>query len=76
MTSHDEHLEAVKARFRLKVPKLKKSIGAGDIVREVTEALGIEHCAGCDRRQERLNRFLQFDSYLEESEQEIAHEAE
>jgi hypothetical protein len=71
---HEEHLEGVKARFRLKIPRLKKSVGAGDVVREITDALGIDACAGCDRRKERLNRFLRFDSYLEESEQEIAHE--
>lgn len=68
MGDRDEHLEAVKARLRLRVPGLKKSIGAGDVVRKATEALGIEHCSDCDRRKDRMNRWLQFDAYLEERE--------
>ena len=68
MNVHEEHKEAVKARLRLRVPGLKKSIGAGDVVRKATEALGIEHCSDCDRRKERLNRWLQFDSYLDEND--------
>lgn len=68
MSVHEEHKEAVKARLRLRVPGLKKSIGAGDVVRKATEALGIEHCSDCDRRKERLNRWLRFDSYLEEND--------
>ena len=66
MGDREEHLEAVKARLRLRVPGLKKSIGAGDVVRKATEALGIEHCSDCDRRKERMNRWLRFDAYLEE----------
>ena len=66
MTDRDEQLDEVKARLRLRIPGLKKSIGAGDVVRKATEALGIEHCDGCDERKERLNRFLRFDAYLEE----------
>ena len=68
MSDRDGHLEAVKARLRLRVPGLKKSIGAGDVVRKATEALGIEHCSDCDRRKDRMNRWLQFDAYLEERE--------
>lgn len=60
--------EELKARLRLKVPGLKKSIGSGDVVRKVTEALGIDHCSDCDRRQERMNRWLRFDAYMEERE--------
>lgn len=61
-----EYLEDVKATLRLRIPGLKKSIGAGDVVRKATEALGIEHCSDCDRRKARLNRFLRFDAALEE----------
>lgn len=60
--------EEMKARLRLRVPGLKKSIGAGDVVRKATEALGIEHCSDCDRRKERMNRWLRFDAYMEERE--------
>lgn len=58
--------EEMKARLRLRVPGLKKSIGAGDVVRKATEALGIDHCSDCDRRKERMNRWLRFDAYMEE----------
>lgn len=68
MSERDEHLEAVKARLRLRVPGLKKSIGAGDVVRKATEALGIEHCSDCDERKERMNRWLRFEAYLKEQE--------
>jgi len=68
MDERERQREAVKARLRLRVPGLKKSIGAGDVVRKATEALGIEHCSDCDRRKERLNRWLQFDSYLDEND--------
>ena len=64
----DERREEMKARLRLRVPGLKKSIGAGDVVRKATEALGIEHCSDCDKRKERMNRWLRFDAYLEERE--------
>lgn len=70
MSERDEHLAEVKARLRLRVPGLKKSIGSGDVMRKVTEALGIDSCSGCDRRKGRMNRFLQFDAYLEEQEAE------
>ena len=64
----DERREEMKARLRLRVPGLKKSIGAGDVVRKATEALGIEHCSDCDKRKGRMNRWLRFDAYLEERE--------
>jgi hypothetical protein len=70
IVGHEEHLEAIRARFRLKIPGLKRRIGAGDVVREVTDALGVDPCDGCERRKERLNRFLSFESYLEESADE------
>ena len=65
MTERSDQVKAAAARLRLRVPGLKKSIGAGDVVRKVTEALGIEHCSECDRRKERMNRFLQFEASLE-----------
>jgi len=65
MTDREQQLKEVQARLRLRIPGLKKSLGAGDVVRKVTDALGIEHCSECDARKERLNRFLSFESYLE-----------
>ena len=68
MGEREKALDEVKARLRLRVPGLKKSIGAGDVVRKATEALGIEHCSDCDTRKDRMNRWLRFDAYLEEQE--------
>jgi len=68
MDEREKALDEVKARLRLRVPGLKKSIGAGDVVRKATEALGIEHCSDCDKRQERMNRWLRFEAALEEQE--------
>jgi hypothetical protein len=62
-----EQLKEARARLRLRVPGLKKSVGAGDVVRKVTEALGMEHCSECDKRKERMNRFLRFEAHLEEA---------
>lgn len=69
MSEREKVLEDVKARLRLRVPGLKKTIGAGDVVRKATEALGIEHCSDCDRRRELFNRWLRFDSYLKEQDE-------
>ena len=68
MSGREKALDEVKARLRLRVPGLKKSIGAGDVVRKATEALGIEHCSDCDERKERMNRWLRFEAYLKEQE--------
>jgi hypothetical protein len=59
-------LEEARALLRLKVPGLRKSVGAGDVVRMATKAVGIDPCGGCEERRARLNRFLEFQSYLEE----------
>lgn len=66
MSDRSEHVKAAAARLRLKVPGLKKSVGAGDVVRKMTETLGIEHCSDCDRRKDRMNRFLRFEAAMED----------
>lgn len=38
----------------------KKLKGLGDAIATVTEALGIEQCEGCKKRQETLNRLIPF----------------
>jgi len=35
-------------------------IGLGDVVKRATSYLGIQPCAGCERRAEVLNRWLAF----------------
>lgn len=66
MSDRDAQVKAAAAKLRLKVPGLKKGIGAGDVVRKVTESLGIEHCSDCDRRKDRMNRFLRFEAAMED----------
>lgn len=38
----------------------KKIKGLGDVVATVTDALGIEQCEGCKKRQEKLNKLIPF----------------
>jgi len=66
MTDHSDQVKAAAAKLRIKVPGLKRSLGAGDVVRKVTESLGIEHCSDCDRRKDRMNRFLRFEAAMED----------
>lgn len=65
MSDREQQLQEAQARLRVRLPGLKKSIGAGDVVRKITEALGMEHCAECEERKKRLNQLLRFDAYLE-----------
>lgn len=45
------------------VPNVKpKMAGAGDLVKRVTDALGIPQCGGCVERQAALNKLLPFGS--------------
>lgn len=39
---------------------IKGQLGAGDLVKKVTTALGIRSCSGCEQRRRRLNRALVF----------------
>jgi hypothetical protein len=44
----DEELRALTGR---------RSMRLGDLIRRVTEAVGMKPCDGCKRRQKALNRF-------------------
>jgi hypothetical protein len=33
-----------------------KGVGLGDVIKKVTDALGIKQCGGCKKRQEILNK--------------------
>lgn len=44
----------------IKVPFLKSEVGAGDLVKRATDAVGIRPCGGCKKRQEAMNRALTF----------------
>lgn len=64
----DQVSQAAKA-LRIRVPGLRKSLGAGDVVHKLTDALGLEHCSECEKRKARMNRFLRFEAALEETDE-------
>lgn len=43
--------------------KNRKIKGAGDLVKVVTDALGIEQCDGCEKRQDQMNKLIPFGKY-------------
>lgn len=53
-------LDYAKLSLVLSIPKLKKPIGLGDVVAGATKSVGIKPCGGCKKRQEALNRAVQF----------------
>jgi len=61
-------IKQARAKLRVTVPGLKEPVGAGDVVRKVTSALGIKHCSECERRQAALNRLFSFEARLETDE--------
>jgi hypothetical protein len=42
------------------IPRLKRDVGLGDVVKKVTAAAGIRTCGGCARRAAALNRAVTF----------------
>ena len=46
--------------MEIKVPFLKAPIGAGDVVKAATSALGIKPCGGCSKRAAGMNRAATF----------------
>lgn len=44
----------------IKLPFIKVPIGAGDLVKAATTALGVKPCGGCQQRAEAVNRLLNF----------------
>ena len=44
----------------IRVPFLHRSMGAGDIIKNATQALGIPPCAPCEERQKRMNQNVRF----------------
>lgn len=57
-TSPDQAVSADPRRVRL--PFLGHEVGAGDVVRGVTEAAGIQPCSPCEQRRRWLNQHLVF----------------
>jgi hypothetical protein len=51
------------ARHRVRLPRflIREPVGLGDLVKRGTSVLGGGPCPVCERRAERLNRWLRFD---------------
>jgi len=42
------------------VPFLGRSVAAGDAIKNLTQAVGVQPCGGCQQRQQALNQMLRF----------------
>ena len=58
----EEKNEGERQSYRVRLPGFvsDKDVGLGDAVKRVTYALGIQPCAGCERRAAALNSWLVF----------------
>ena len=54
----------------------RKRTGLGDVIAEITTAIGIEPCEGCNKRKEVLNRIFPFKSPYEMTESDKKFMAE
>jgi hypothetical protein len=44
---------------RVRVPFLRRELGAGDVIAGVTRAAGIQPCEPCEERRRKLNQLFQ-----------------
>jgi len=58
--NESDEREAGNARLRLPGFVNDEDMGLGDVLKQVTSAVGIKRCGGCERRAARLNRLLIF----------------
>lgn len=51
------------ARRRVRLPRFiaHEPVGAGQVVKRVTSAVGVRPCGPCERRADRLDRWLQIE---------------
>jgi hypothetical protein len=52
--------EGVRQPFAIPLPFLRQTIGSGDVVKQVTDALRIPQCGGCKERQDKMNGAVEF----------------
>lgn len=48
-----------RSSFSIEAP-VDEEIGLGDMVKRVTQKMGIKTCSGCERRAQVLNRWVSF----------------
>ena len=60
----EQRNEGEREPYRVRLPGFvsDKDIGLGDAIKQVTYALGIRPCDGCERRAAALNRWFVFTS--------------
>lgn len=46
--------------MKIELPFLKEAVGAGDLVKAATSALGVKPCSPCEERARRMNAALSF----------------
>lgn len=52
--------EGARQPLTIPIPFLRGTVGAGDLVKGLTDALHIPQCGGCQGRQERMNDAAEF----------------
>jgi len=54
--------EPVRSRYNVRLPRFvaEEPVGLGDVVKRVTSTAGVKPCGDCERRAERLNRWMSF----------------
>lgn len=61
MDAQDVKIQALQElQQELKHVPRKKLRGLGDVVHRVTSFLGFRHCSACEKRRERMNRWVRF----------------
>lgn len=50
----------VRQPFTIPLPFLRESIGSGDMLKQLTDALHLRQCGGCAGRQEAMNQAVEF----------------
>lgn len=60
--SKSDSPERVKGQpYRVRLPGfITEEIGLGDVIKRATSSIGIKPCGGCQRRAEKLNRWIVF----------------
>ena len=63
-TNIDRPVESVTEPHRLRLPGfLIDEAGLGDVIKRVTQSMGIRPCGGCEKRAAALNRWVRFSRY-------------
>jgi hypothetical protein len=52
--------EGVRQPLAIPIPFLRGTVGSGDLVKHLTDALHIPQCGGCKERQDAMNGAVEF----------------